>query len=515
MTKLLLPFCFLLMLPLMAFPQIDDSWLPALQEGWLDQSDPDTFRKQAKQSYRASRDSINARYVRALAKKWKTVEVKQPESQPSKPKPKEPPVAQPQKRDRKPIEIPVKLAYDISWPLPEASRIEPRIVELPEIGDEESMSNLTFYGTDISFFTPDRDAISRLHLDDIKEHSVAEFWQSLVNSQLVDYSLHLYEVCQSHKFSGWETFRFVLEYVKMMFPDNDNVQVIAAVFIMSNMGYDVTIANYENRLAILISSSLTIYNTLFINLSNGDKDVRYYIYFPNNQSEVFRGNVITYPDEAFSENRGNGKYVFSYGYSGLPNLAYRAAPNKYSYTSGGKKMEVEVNANLMDFFRDYPQTEYQVYVNYPVSEAFARKVDNDFHSMIAGMDTLAALQTLLTYMHYGFDYSTDGDQFGYEKAFFCEENFFYPKNDCEDRAILFSYLVRRLLGLEVLLVRYEGHVGTAVRLPDNQVKGDYLEYNGKRYTICDPTYIGATIGQSMDEYKGVSVKLVPCMPVSR
>ena len=65
-----------------------------------------------------------------------------------------------------------------------------------------------------------------------------------------------------------------------------------------------------------------------------------------------------------------------------------------------------------------------------------------------------------------------------------------------DRAILFSRLVRDLVGLDVVLLYYPGHLAAAVAFNDN-VSGDYLTYKNKKYVVCDPTYINAGVGRTM------------------
>lgn len=115
---------------------------------------------------------------------------------------------------------------------------------------------------------------------------------------------------------------------------------------------------------------------------------------------------------------------------------------------------------------------------------------------------------LLKFLQYDFDYSTDEDQFGYEKPFFLEENFVYPANDCEDRSILFSYLVRNLLGLDVILLNYPNHVATAVCFNED-VPGDSVWFCGRRFTVCDPTYIGSYAGMTMTGYDNVPFKALP------
>ena len=72
---------------------------------------------------------------------------------------------------------------------------------------------------------------------------------------------------------------------------------------------------------------------------------------------------------------------------------------------------------------------------------------------------------------------------------------------------MFSILVRDLLGLDVVLLHYPGHLATAVDL-GNSVKGDYVSVRGKRFVVCDPTYIGASIGESMPEFKNSKARII-------
>jgi hypothetical protein len=100
----------------------------------------------------------------------------------------------------------------------------------------------------------------------------------------------------------------------------------------------------------------------------------------------------------------------------------------------------------------------------------------------------------------------DQEQFGKEKPFFCEENFIYPYNDCEDRSVLLSCLIRNLLRLKVVLLDYDDHMAVAVNLPET-IKGDHLIINTEKYYVCDPTYIGSTIGMSIPKYRTKPVKV--------
>ena len=126
---------------------------------------------------------------------------------------------------------------------------------------------------------------------------------------------------------------------------------------------------------------------------------------------------------------------------------------------------------------------------------------------MSGKSLPEAADILLSFVQTAFAYRLDEEVWGYDRAFFAEETLFYPYADCEDRSILFSRLVRDLLGLDVVLVYYPGHLATAVKFPI-EIPGDFLELDSGRYLVCDPTYIGASIGMTMPTVEGVPAQAI-------
>ena len=126
---------------------------------------------------------------------------------------------------------------------------------------------------------------------------------------------------------------------------------------------------------------------------------------------------------------------------------------------------------------------------------------------IQGKSQYEAANVLLNFVQTAFVYEYDDKVWGGDRAFFAEESLYYPYCDCEDRSILFSRLVRDLLGLKVLLVYYPGHLATAVCFTDN-VTGDYISLNNQKYVVCDPTYIGAPVGATMPDMDNSSAKVI-------
>lgn len=129
-------------------------------------------------------------------------------------------------------------------------------------------------------------------------------------------------------------------------------------------------------------------------------------------------------------------------------------------------------------------------------------------ALIKNNNELDATSILLNIIQTGLEYEYDNKVWGYDRAFFSEETLFYPYCDCEDRSILLTRLVRDLLGLDCLLVYYPGHLAAAIEYSDPNVNGDYIDLDGHKYIIADPTYINAPIGSTMPGMDNASAKVI-------
>ena len=148
-----------------------------------------------------------------------------------------------------------------------------------------------------------------------------------------------------------------------------------------------------------------------------------------------------------------------------------------------------------------------MYANTPMDSESEQTLYPALRAAIKGLSEKEAVERLLNFVQTAFVYEYDDKVWGQDRAFFAEETLNYPYCDCEDRSILFSRLVRDLVGLDVALIYYPGHLATAVRFTET-VKGDNVYANGKRYVICDPTYIGAPVGMTMPNMDNSQAKVI-------
>lgn len=332
-------------------------------------------------------------------------------------------------------------------------------------------------------------------LNGLNENAIADAYEALCNS---DYKPLLADCAQIRKdlrLNDWGVFTLVRQ-VADTYCGTANESIVMQQFLLNEMGYKARMARKatEDKMMLFVATDCSIYAHPYITL-NGQN---YYNLSGNNEQCQF---YMCQKDSPKAKNSVGMQLKEA------PLFPGTVVSSTHQAKGSAARITVDVPKALMDFYKDYPQCDYSVYFNAPVNAAMENRILSSLAPLVQGRNEADAANILINFVQTAFQYQTDGQQFGYEKPFFVEELFYYPYSDCEDRAMLFSYLVRKLLGLDVVLLDYPEHIATAVRFNGN-VSGDYLMVNGRKYTVCDPTYIGASIGMTMPRYKTVSAKVL-------
>lgn len=155
-----------------------------------------------------------------------------------------------------------------------------------------------------------------------------------------------------------------------------------------------------------------------------------------------------------------------------------------------------------------PLSSFYYHAMVPLSQSAKENLYPKLRQRIGGKGKVEAAGILLEYIQKEYAYRADDAVWHRERYFYAEETLYYEYSDCEDRAILYSWLVRDLLGLKAALIYYPGHLAAAVYFPE-RVSGDAALIEGKRYIICDPTYIGAGIGVEMTTVDKTKARVIP------
>lgn len=450
------------------------------------------FANKNQQTFNLFSDSINRQFAALMESNMRAFTGEKPKISNSKPKPDKLP--QVQGSDR-PVNLPKPthraLEQETIPIIPEQQSESPLGDRATPLSEEFNILNFNLFGENIRLA---RSPFPK-RLNGIAAKDVSDFWVQLSEC---DYQ-PLLQTCRAarteHSFNDWATYQLALEFARQIYPHLYNEQVVTVVFLLNQLGMEAKVGFGDARLFCLLAVDQQLYGLSFVDIGNS----RYYIF------EVDSTYLIQESTYSFS----TYDIVFPEHTQGLDmNLP---KPLKSVKTTDMSDTAILFSMNMVELFSSYPQVDIGVYANAHPSEVFCQSIDHVFSSQLKSRTEYDAVAILLSYMHYGFDYATDEAQFGHEKPFFCEENYYYPKNDCDDRAILFSFLVRYLLGLEVVLIEYPGHVASAVHFHDN-VSGEFVEYNGLKYVICDPAYIGASIGKEIPPYTAVDRTVIPLQP---
>ncbi len=287
------------------------------------------------------------------------------------------------------------------------------------------------------------------------------------------------------------------ELAQQMYPRGmDDERTVFTAFILDETGYDVRIArnNATGKLILMSMFESSLYFTPFLDISRK----RYYMPEIANQNE----RISSYRSYAKEAKRRIDLKI-------AQPLKLKNAPGTFEIAANviGTPLKITYNRNAIDFYNTIPVTDVEVYFNSYGSAIVQQSLEAALKHVVEGKNETDAVGTLLQLMHHAFAYKTDEEQFGRERPFFFEELFAYPYCDCEDRSVLFAFMVRQLTGLPVVGLKYPGHVATAVKF-NGRANGHYIHFNGGDYIVCDPTNINGVVGQCMKGYETASPGLI-------
>lgn len=443
----------------------------------------DDFARAAKEIHRNFGDSLNAEFVKTISSNWEHFHLSEPSSASRAPQPDSPVIASESGKSLggalKTSEVVDTLsdALFVDYPVSHSTvaTIRTRTVRFSFYNNIQEINIPSEYG----YFHP----------SGVSESNVGEFWNKLSQENYQMILSQCSDIIINRGFNDWAVLEWVQALSEAIFPDDiHSERTIFTVFILNQMGLMVRLARVDDRLESLFASVQDVFARKYAVIDT------YQYYLTDTNPAVY--DIYTYRSNFTGKLRPFDLRIKKPLSLGGPD-AYTA--NRFSSQVFNCDFEVPLNNALKLFYGRYPQTTVNVYAQSIPDRKFSDSLLGQLKAKIEGLDGMRAVNELLRFMQYDFSYKVDSQQFGYEKQFFCEENFMYEANDCEDRAILFSYLVRQLTEFKVVLLEYEDHIATAVDI-NAPCKGHYIRLAENKYYICDPTYIGATAGMCIPRY---------------
>ena len=441
------------------------------------------------------REQYNREFAEHLRKSWKLVNPQKKIVPPPQPKPFVPKLDNDNKpQPITPKELPIK---EVVTPKPVPPAPEPIVIDEPQ-EDEAQKNGFTvgignFYGDNIMLkCNPD----ASITLDSNTPSAIATAWEQLSRG---DWDLLIYgcqQIRKEHNYCDWMYYQFVRQIARTATKTTNysHASVLLAGYILAHSGIDFRLASSEHELFLALPFDTKIFNcTYFI------VDGRcYYVV----EKELDTACVLM--NHKFSKEAASLalRYTTPMHWEGTEHKEIELVSEKYPMM----KVSISSNQSLMEFYHSYPRMDWQEYVFAPIEDRDAESTVKLLSVILERESDTEKANMLLNFVQTAFTYGYDDQIWGYDRPFFPHETLNYPQSDCEDRSILFAYLIRKLTDLDIVLLYYPNHLATAIRFNED-IQGDYVLVNGQKYFVCDPTGY-KPIGHAYDEFKNVQADVI-------
>lgn len=439
----------------------------------------DDFRKQLRGEFDSFRSNVLKDYHQFLEGVWQEYDAFAGKKRMDIPKPTLPPIV-----DGTPLPVPSSVPAIDTVP---QKTVKPLLV-VPLEPDSKSISFM-FYCMEISLPMLNW----RECPEGVEAKAFGHRWQWLDRAGVAEILVPAFrQIVQKYGLNEWLAFELIRAYTDVSGKQQSAVaRMSVAHYLLLHYGFDVRVGVTEKGEPVLLAAIREMmYERSFSSMS----DRRYYLFYDNvSGGQDMSVRFATYP---LPEGTDNGKPV-SLLFKQSMCLPYVA--HTFSCQYGGLELKGELNGNLFPLVWHYPSMELVSYAKSCLDSSVRDKIVSSLKVQLEGKSQLDAVNALLQFVQSAFEYATDDEQHGFEKPYFFEEMLFYPKCDCEDRSLFYSYLLWEVLGIENHVITYPGHACVAVQV-DGLTEGSFYEYEGHRYYISDPTYIGAVTGMCMPQY---------------
>ncbi len=360
-------------------------------------------------------------------------------------------------------------------------------IDPPLYKPKQSNIKLDFFGTKLWFNSP---PISNYVFYPKSKDGVAIFFKNIATSQYYSLVDSIEKTSKELKLNDWAKYLLIKRIAQQIYDDSDRVKLLSW-FIFNKLGYDVKVGLHEKHIVLLFFSEQKVYQTPYYKFGNKN----YFVL--DNYLKGRLGLVYTY-----KKNYPTAKKAFDFSLKTLPLFTKNIRTKTIVFVENGKEYRIDYkyNTNIVKFLSTYPQVETKIYLQAAFSLNLYRELASALKKYTREKKASEAINFVLHFVQKGFNYKVDEKQFGRQKMMFAQESLHYESSDCEDRVVLFSYLIKHLFGISVVSVKYSDHMVAGLYIP---IGGDSIKKGSRKFVIADPTYVNSNIGQGMAKYRGV------------
>lgn len=317
----------------------------------------------------------------------------------------------------------------------------------------------------------------------ISEKPIITYAKQIDSERMRSIASRLNQIREKQSINDWLFYQLIRQTAEQCISKKEDYigYTLYKWYFLKSCGYEPLISISKNKILLYVKSNDDIYNLPLKTLKNRQYVcLNYHDYDFNIALDEERFTNLTDMFDSGSD--------FSFNIQQLPLIDKRTYQHKqisFTYKQRLEHINVLLNPELRNYFKNYPVTDYQNQFNIPLSRETYQSLINSLKEKLSKLDVIDGVEYLMYFTRNGFEYQKDTDFFGREKRLSPEETLLYEKSDCEDRSALLYFLIKEIYNLPMIVVTYPTHVTLAVKL-NKQVKNQII-YKGESYAICEPT----------------------------
>lgn len=345
--------------------------------------------------------------------------------------------------------------------------------------------SIDFYGHSLNI-TYDQQ-INNLNLYNLSQSDITSNLSRFRNSDLSQTVYFIKKHIAFYKLDGTATTLLIDKYAGALTTTTNNKNFVKYI-TMKELGYDVILTRTGKKLNCLGNLSYNPGRYIYIRYANKVyKDLDFKNRTNYTKHLIFKDNVKTYKTITRDVLR-------------VPKINAKTKTKlvEFNYKTDHYSINAVSNESITEFLGDLPLFSVGrefTYLN--VSNEMNLSVVSYLRNQVQDMNTIDGVKFLLSFVQQVVPYGSDYLKYGEERFYYPEETIMAESADCEDKAILLSYLAKRILNVKSVGLFFENdeHLSLALEIPDYAPAGSF-NYNGSTYIPCEPTAKFPKLGQS-------------------
>lgn len=317
--------------------------------------------------------------------------------------------------------------------------------------------------------------------------AIRSFWKSMASEEYQNTLSSLQKRRTELGLSDWGYYTYLKKVGRQIY-EKETVSTRAGEpslwtwFMMIKSGYGVRLGYREDDVFLMLPVNSKIYN-LPQDFIDGQ---RYYLMMGDSGGGSYR----TYEGQ-----HDQASKILNLDEGILPKLKGDPESRTSSFSYDGERYNIafKYDPALLEYVKSYPNFELSVLFQSGVSTVAESSLQESLRPHVKDRSPRDALNFLLRFVQFVSEYKVNGEKFP-------EQTLSGEPSDCEDRAVLFAYLVRSLLDRPLVGLDWPNHIATAVKVGDGlnaTSKDETVTVDGETYIVADPTYIKGNLGMKM------------------